>query len=171
MKRILVVPFKGVDKGVIDHLERKIKEILGYEVVVNEEQAVIPVCRKRGTQLFAKDLFPVLRGELRKKDADAVLGVIGEDLYVEGLNFIFGLAYSDLSIISLHRLVSEDRGLFYRRAVKEAVHELGHLAGLGHCSNARCVMRFSNSLEDTDVKNETFCGECRERLKGMVDYT
>jgi archaemetzincin len=75
-----------------------------------------------------------------KTNADAVLGITDRDLYAENFNFIFGLAYSDCSVISLYRLVSEDKGLFYIRAVKEAVHELGHVAGLDHCPNIGCVI-------------------------------
>jgi archaemetzincin len=131
MKKILLLPFKALENDVMNHLEKKITEIMRYEVMMNEEQINIPHCRKRGAQLFAKDLFPTLRGELMKTDADAVLGVIDRDLYIEGLNFIFGLTYSNLSIISLYRLISRDRELFYSRAVKEAIHELGHLADLG----------------------------------------
>lgn len=126
----------------MNHLEKKITEIFGCRVLVNKEQISIPSCRKRGIQLFAKDLFPALRRELLKTDADAVLGVIDKDLYIEGLNFIFGLAYSNLSIISLYRLISKDRELFYARVVKEAIHELGHVAGLGHCLDKSCVMHF-----------------------------
>lgn len=165
MKEILLVPFKTINKEIVNHLEKKITGILGHKVVVNKEQIDIPICRKRGIQLFAEDLFPVLRRELMKTNADAVLGVVDKDLYVENLNFIFGLAYSNFSVISVHRLVSEDKELLYTRAVKEAVHELGHVAGLDHCPNISCVMHFSNSLGDTDIKNETFCSKCKERLR------
>lgn len=164
MKKILIIPFKTIDKEIINHLGKKITEILGYKVAVNKEQISIPSCRKIGLQLFAEDLFPTLRGELMKTDADAVLGIIDKDLYAENFNFIFGLAYSDYSLISLHRLISADKELYYKRAVKEAVHELGHLAGLGHCPNISCVMHFSNSLGETDIKNETFCSRCYERF-------
>jgi archaemetzincin len=50
--------------------------------------------------------------------------------------------------------------------VKEAVHELGHMFGLDHCSDLRCVMHFSNSLADTDRKGRDFCPSCRARLDG-----
>jgi len=36
-----------------------------------------------------------------------------------------------------------------QRVIKEAVHELGHAFGLTHCENSKCVMHFSNSLQDT----------------------
>jgi len=52
------------------------------------------------------------------------------------------------------------------RAVKEAVHELGHTFGLDHCSDPRCVMHFSNMLADTDRKGREFCPSCRARLAG-----
>ncbi len=170
-KGILLVPFKTIDKEIINHLEKKITQILGYKVVVNKEQMEIPDCRKRGVQLFAKDLLSALRKELMKTNADAVLDITDRDLYAENFNFIFGLAYSDCPVISLYRLVSEDKGLFYIRAVKEAVHELGHLAGLDHCPTISCVMHFSNSLRDTDVKHEFFCNRCEERLKRISSKT
>ncbi|TLX91314.1 MAG: hypothetical protein E6K97_02920 [Thaumarchaeota archaeon] len=38
--------------------------------------------------------------------------------------------------------------------VKECVHELGHIFGFVHCPNIECVMYFSNSLSDTDIKGK-----------------
>jgi len=53
------------------------------------------------------------------------------------------------------------------RALKEAVHELGHLLGLPHCDNPRCIMFFSNTLADTDRKGPGFCPACRGKLPQM----
>jgi predicted Zn-dependent protease len=36
--------------------------------------------------------------------------------------------------------------------------------GLDHCTNY-CVMRFSNTLADTDEKPDTYCSACHERLR------
>ena len=49
-------------------------------------------------------------------------------------------------------------------ALTEAVHEIGHLLGIGHCPEPTCVMHFSNSLYDTDRKSPMFCGQCEEFL-------
>ncbi|MFC2068038.1 hypothetical protein ACFLTP_03385 [Chloroflexota bacterium] len=46
--------------------------------------------------------------------------------------------------------------MFEKRAVKEAVYELGHLYHLDHCTNPKCVMHFSTSLVGIDIKGKTF---------------
>jgi archaemetzincin len=58
-----------------------------------------------------------------------------------------------------------DAFIFRERAVKEAVHELGHTFGLGHCPDSSCVMHFSNCLDDTDRKGKEYCPECRAKLR------
>ena len=105
-------------------------------------------------------------------DSACALAIADMDLYVSGLNFVFGLAQREgrKAIIALARLrqtyyrLPEDAALFRQRVLKEAVHELGHVFGLQHCENRRCVMSFSNSLVDTDFKSDDFCTRCRRQL-------
>jgi len=111
--------------------------------------------------------------ELHPEKAERMLGVVDLDLYVPQLSFVFGLA--DLpgrrAVIALPRLREgfyggrDNEALFLARAVKEAVHELGHTCGLGHCSNRRFVMTFSNFLVDTDHKDQAFCPVCRRQVQ------
>jgi len=101
------------------------------------------------------------------------LAIADLDLYVPDLNFVFGLAdrAAGRAIIALPRLrqsfygLPENVILFRERVVKEAVHELGHTGGLGHCRDRRCVMAFSNSLADTDYKGQEFCARCRNQVE------
>ena len=96
---------------------------------------------------------------------DRVLGLVDMDIFAHELNFVFGEAdvAGGKALISLKRLRQEFYGLpknenlFRERALKEAVHELGHTYGLRHCPNPACVMHFSNSLHDTDLKGWDFC--------------
>lgn len=101
-----------------------------------------------------------------------LLGIADINLFSPGLNFVFGQAdYPNrIGVISLTLLKQENYGLpgdlvlLIERAQKEAVHELGHTFGLGHCQDGTCVMHFSNSLIDTDVKKINFCRRCQPRL-------
>ena len=106
-------------------------------------------------------------------EAERVLGVADLDLYVPELHFVFGLADQGgrRAVIALPRLREQVLGargneaLFLDRAVKEAVHELGHTYGRKHCRDRRCVMAFSNALLDTDFKGNEFCPRCRRRMQ------
>jgi archaemetzincin len=114
-----------------------------------------------------------LLASLKKSERDEkVVGIADVDLYVPRLNFVFGEAdiLSGTAIVSLYRLRQEyyglapDVALFMERATKEIIHELGHTFGLEHCPNNKCVMHFSNSLADTDLKEASFCSSCRPKI-------
>ncbi len=100
------------------------------------------------------------------------LGITEEDVYYNGLNFVFGIEDPGASclLVSVARLKPE----FYRehpneyvlkdRAVKEVMHEIGHHIGLDHCVHTFCVMSFSPSARDVDAKQKDFCKGCRIKL-------
>jgi len=120
-------------------------------------------------QYFSSKLLASLG---KSEGEERIVGIADVDLYVPKLNFVFGEAdiASGTVIISLYRLRQEyyglapDEALFLERATKEIVHELGHTFGLKHCFNNKCVMHFSNSLADTDLKEVYFCSKCRPKI-------
>jgi archaemetzincin len=103
---------------------------------------------------------------------DKILGICDFDAYAEDLNFVFGQAQRGGRVLAIYlpRLRQEfygfkpDVSLSLQRAAKEAVHELGHSFGLGHCRLPSCVMYFSNSLRDTDKKGKEFCSGCKSAM-------
>jgi archaemetzincin len=133
----------------------------------------LPASCPEGRRQYLGDPFLEVLAAARTPEDEVILGVTGVDLFVSGLNFVFGLAdpRSRCAVISLARLYPEfygqprDPGRFKERALKEAIHELGHLWGLDHCSDPACIMFFSNTLTDTDRKGPGFCTSCRGSLE------
>jgi archaemetzincin len=103
----------------------------------------------------------------RRFDHGRVVVVTDSDLYAGSLNFVFGLAERPgrAAVVSLARLHdgADDR-LCSERAIKEVVHEIGHTFGLTHCPDPRCVMSFSNSINEVDKKDRYFCPRCAPGL-------
>jgi archaemetzincin len=168
---ILLVPIGEVDHKVVETLKYDLSKVLKKKVSISKE---IPrpddaFNRKRG-QYLSTAILKVLMGKKAYGVYEKILGIIDHDLYVPKLNFVFGEASRRTAIISLTRLRNEfyslpkDQGLFRRRTLTEAVHELGHTYGLKHCGNPHCVMFFSNSLIDTDAKGPDFCPRCKSKL-------
>jgi len=122
-------------------------------------------------QYWADEVISALRSEVRSARGK-VLAITEVDLYAPGLNFVFGQAEmcGRFALVSLHRLRPEfygspcDEDLLLARARTEAIHELGHTFGLGHCDDPHCVMFFSNSIADSDRKGCRLCPRCRSGL-------
>jgi len=109
--------------------------------------------------------------KFRPNKATKILGIFDIDAYTAGYDFVFGEAFyrGRVAAVYLSRLRQEFYGLkpnpslFYERLIKETIHELGHVFGLRHCKNSRCVMHFSTSLLDIDTKRKNFCIDCAKK--------
>lgn len=161
--QITLLPFQDVDPQALEQLAQDL-EAFGLATRITP-----PVPLPAGAYNPQRDQYQAeaFLATAHAAEERHLLGVTACDLYVEGLNFVFGLAErpGKAAVISLHRLVTDVAAATGRsRILKEAVHELGHTFGLAHCRNPDCVMRFSNSLADTDRKGTGFCAICRRRL-------
>ncbi|UCD71571.1 MAG: archaemetzincin family Zn-dependent metalloprotease [Syntrophobacterales bacterium] len=170
--KIVIVAVGKVDGRILEGLQESIGKVFEKEVYTGQSlNSPDYAYNGRRKQYFSSAILLKLR-EVERGIGDRVLGVADLDLYVPSLNFVFGEADLEnrVAIISICRFspefygLSEDIDRFKERVFKEAVHELGHTYGLGHCPNPLCVMHFSNSLLDTDIKKASLCPQCEKRL-------
>jgi archaemetzincin len=103
--------------------------------------------------------------------SEVLLGLTELDLYIPILTFVFGEAQLGglCAVVSTHRLTQEfyglpgDAAVLRERLLKEAIHEVGHTAGLTHCEDYECVMASAHSVEWLDLKGGAICPSCRRR--------
>ncbi|MBI5869716.1 MAG: archaemetzincin family Zn-dependent metalloprotease [Actinobacteria bacterium] len=162
--------FGGIAK-LLEALGEAATRAFGFAVSQGSPEPLPPgAFDSRRRQYAAVELLASLarRGE----SGLVVLGVTGADLFAPRLNFVFGMAdrTAGTAVISLHRLTPDFYGeapdpvLARERAAKEAIHEIGHVLGLDHCTSNGCIMRFSSAIMDTDEKGPGFCGRCSAKL-------
>jgi archaemetzincin len=178
---IHLLPMGEVGQAVIESLASHLEETFSVPVIFHEPFG-LPASSYDATR-HQHVSTPILKSLARFKSSltqvERVLGIVDADLYASDLNFVFGEAdpKEGVAVISLTRLrpqfygLSPDEALFHERMLKEAVHELGHTYGLGHCANSACVMHFSNSLKDTDVKEPSFCPKCHSHLTAARSFS
>ncbi|RLI79900.1 archemetzincin [Archaeoglobales archaeon] len=159
--KIAIQPIGFVNQKVLGFLKDALSEIFGDVVLLNPIEIPKECYNKDRRQYFSTCIL------FRLGTLSVTLAVIEHDIYANNLNFVFGEAELNgkRAIISLYRLKPELYGqkndyLFKLRALKEAMHELGHVFGLKHCDNRHCVMFFSNSIVDTDIKDWKYCKDC-----------
>ncbi|PYQ40255.1 MAG: hypothetical protein DMF77_18950, partial [Acidobacteria bacterium] len=160
---IALRPLGRASPSTLAAIASTIAAAFGASVVIGDVLSLPEAARDSGRgQYLSPALLDVL-ASARRPEWDRLLGVADVDLYVPDLNFVFGEADSrrGVAVFSLARLHAgpDDEGarLFLRRAATEAIHELGHTYGLGHCGDRRCVMWFSNTLAESDGKGTAFC--------------
>jgi archaemetzincin len=162
--RITLLPVGNPDRRALGNLARDLSG-MGFDVELAERRAL-----PRGAFDARRGQFhaDALLGLALSVGAKRVLAVTDVDLYAGDMNFVFGMAQpsGEACVISLFRLhLDADEEHFRARALKEAMHELGHTSGLGHCADPGCVMWFSNTLEEADRKGAAYCRRCKEGLR------
>ena len=161
MPRITLLPVGNPDRRALDHLACDLRG-MGFDVELAERRALPRGAFDARRGQFRAD---VLLGLALSVRAECVLAVTDVDLYADDLNFVFGIAQpsGQACVISLFRLYADaDEQHFRDRALKEAMHELGHTFGLDHCADPGCVMWFSNTLKETDRKGAAYCPGCQK---------
>jgi len=161
---------------VLSSLEQKLSKDFDstFKVLPPIKKTLVPISSfdKNRRQWKSDEILDWLLYKNKPNRSTIMLAICDFDAYSDGLNFVFGQAhiFGRVSEIYLPRLRQEFYGLktnnslFHQRITKEAVHELGHARGLIHCDKSTWVMYFSNSLSDTDIKEDNFCDNCRTRL-------
>lgn len=110
--------------------------------------------------------------EERAGGGRVLVGVTDLDLGHPIFTFFFGRArlHGTAALVSLARLapafygLPDDPRVTIRRAAREVIHELGHVAGLKHCDRYDCIMHFANDVGAIDLRGAGFCDACVRAL-------
>ena len=108
-------------------------------------------------------------------DGILLVSFTSTDLYPNGKwNYVFGQArlYDRVGVWSMARfgdanLMNKDSEVFklaLQRTCKTAVHEIGHIFSLQHCTFYRCAMQGANSLAELDGHPSYFCPVCDAKI-------
>jgi archaemetzincin len=158
----------GLAVEVVARLSSRVRAACRLEV--GDRQPELPRVRGRD-QIDADGLLERL--EARPLEAGTVVvGLTARDIAIPIFTFVFGRARSPgrAAVVSAARLDPAFYGLppdperTARRTTDEILHELGHVAGLHHCDEPSCLMRFVGSVEHVDARGSAFCAPCEARL-------
>jgi archaemetzincin len=163
---VVINPFDKVNSDLIEAVRTAIERSFGVKAMVGATQTVPAHSYSRERRQYRSTPFLDALAAVKPVGRQIRLGITTVDLFVPELNFVFGEASQGrrAAVFSTARL-GERKAMLVRRAVTEAVHELGHVWDLGHCTRCDCVMWFSNTLAETDRKRSTFCERCARQLR------
>jgi len=173
---IALTPMARLDSILLEEVKSAVESAFGRQVIVTDPVPLPSSAHDEERDQWRASMLLETLHEHLKPGWERLLGIADVDLHAPGLNFVFGEAdpRRGVAVFSIARLgtVGEATEVRGRRIRTEAVHELGHTYGLGHCSRHDCVMWFSNTLAETDRKGAAFCeAHARELARALKSQT
>ena len=166
-----IVPVGDVPAPITRAASAGLRSVYDCDATLHDARALPNDAYDEGRGQYRAETFIELAG--RVGAAEKNIALTTQDLFYRRRNYVFGLAYlsGNGSVVSTYRLQTPADGgrserteddVFNERVRKEVVHEIGHTLGLEHCDDDECVMNFSPTVREVDVKRQHLCGECKQ---------
>jgi predicted Zn-dependent protease len=175
-REILLVPIGKVLVDILGEIAVALRKSYKYHVHIGRsEEPANDMYSDERRQYDAEKLLAVPAS--RKRDSlVAVLGVVDADMFAGEKSFIFGLNKPEkgIAVIALSRLREEfykkpsNAELFLRRAVTEAIFQVGMDMKLSPCIMKKCVLLPTTTLWRLDTKAQAFCEACQVRVENKL---
>ena len=176
MKSIYILHLGEIDSEILNAIKTELTIIFQVPAKIlatttNPAYAFEP----KRSQYYSTKILKEINCQL-PGDGMKILGITEVDLCTPVLTFVFGEAHlaGTAAVISLARLRQEhyqlpaNKTTLINRAIKEAIHELGHTFGLVHCGDSQCVICFSPNVLSVDHKGHNFCPMCQGILANRI---
>ncbi|MBD3637435.1 MAG: matrixin family metalloprotease [Crocinitomicaceae bacterium] len=184
--RVGIQPFVNIDPDEVDSVKNAVERMYDFEVVVLEpvdlpEMAYTEI---RYPRYRADSLVEWLSHHV-PDSVDMVLGLTNKDISITkykdaSRNEIKEPVwqYRDFGIFGLGRIngkacvVSSNRlhkgatqKMFYKRLTRISCHEVGHVLGLRHCPEKKCLMNDANeTIKTVDKSTGKLCEKCWNKI-------
>ncbi|MDY6971548.1 MAG: archaemetzincin family Zn-dependent metalloprotease [Thermodesulfobacteriota bacterium] len=169
--KIVISPIGDIDSELLREVSKEIERVFSYETEADSLLLDIGFALDPArTQYHSTPILEKLES-LAPPHATKVIAITHVDLFIPILTHVYGEAQLNgkACMVSTYRLREnlspiKAEEMHRQRAVKEAVHELGHTFGLRHCKDPACIMHYCRTVRDVDRKSDQLCRYCKTLL-------
>ncbi|MBD3168123.1 MAG: hypothetical protein GF307_01480 [candidate division Zixibacteria bacterium] len=171
-KKLYLVPLDELSRGLADWLGTKLAGRVNYKISSGMIAKLPEESYNQDRGGYYSSIVLNKLQFLKASEEELILAVTDEDLFTPTTDYVISSSdkLAGAAIISTQRLrpdfygLPADNDVLKIRALKKALHEIGHLIGLENCNDDSCVMYSSKEVSDIDFQTDKFCQRCLMHL-------